>query len=128
MSAAPDLWLAGPEPPGPQQIFFSFEGRVGRKTWWLYGVLAILGLSVLGMALLRIAGVSQRSAEFVVNALLLWPALAVSVKRWHDRDKSAWWVLVSLVPLIGWVWVLIENGLLRGTPADNRYGPPEVTE
>jgi len=128
MSATPDLWLAGPEPPGPQQIFFSFEGRVGRKTWWLYGVLAILGLSLIGTALLRIAGVSERSAEVAVNALLLWPALAVSIKRWHDRDKSAWWVLVSLVPLIGWIWVLVENGLLRGTNGDNRYGPPEVAE
>jgi uncharacterized membrane protein YhaH (DUF805 family) len=128
MSVAPDLWLAGPEPPGPLKVFFSFEGRVGRKTWWLYGVLAILGLSLLGTALLRIAGVSERSADVAVNALLLWPALAVSIKRWHDRDKSAWWVLVSLVPFIGWLWVLVENGLLRGTKGDNRYGPPEATE
>jgi uncharacterized membrane protein YhaH (DUF805 family) len=128
MSTAPDLWLAGPEPPGPLQIFFSFEGRVGRKTWWLYGVLGILGLGLIGMALLRIVGVSARVADFAVNGLLLWPAIAVSVKRWHDRDKSAWWVLVSLVPFIGWIWVLVENGLLRGTPGDNRYGAPEVTD
>jgi uncharacterized membrane protein YhaH (DUF805 family) len=126
-TAAPDLWLAGPEPPGPLSIFFSFDGRIGRKTWWLYGVLAMLGLSSLGMALLRIGGMSVSSAEFVVNALLLWPGVAASAKRWHDRGKSAWWVLLWVVPVIGWLWAMVENGLLPGSPGANRYGPPEVT-
>jgi uncharacterized membrane protein YhaH (DUF805 family) len=124
---AVDHWLAGPEPPGPMQVLFSFEGRVGRKTWWLYGVLAMFGIAAIGVALLRIAGMGERPADFVVNALLLWPAIAVSVKRWHDRGKSAW-VLVWLVPFIGWLWVIVENGLLPGTPGDNAYGPPEVVD
>jgi uncharacterized membrane protein YhaH (DUF805 family) len=126
MSATPDSWLAGPEPPGPAQILFSFRGRVGRKNWWLYGVLAIIGLGLLGMALLRIAGVSAPAADAAMNLLLLWPAIAVSVKRWHDRGKSGWWVLVGLVPFIGWLWMLIANGMLRGDAGDNRFGPPEV--
>jgi len=125
---AADLWLAGPEPPGPMQLLFSFEGRVGRKTWWLYGVLAMFGLGAIGFALLRIAGLGERPADFIVNALLLWPAIAVSVKRWHDRGKSAWWVLVWLVPFIGWLWVIVENGMLPGTPGDNAYGAPEVVD
>ena len=54
MSAAADPWLAGPEPPGPMHILFSFDGRVGRKTWWLYGVLAMFGLGAAGVARLRI--------------------------------------------------------------------------
>jgi uncharacterized membrane protein YhaH (DUF805 family) len=128
MSSVPQQrpWLAGPEPHGPRQVFFSFQGRIGRKTWWLYGVLAMLGLSVLGTALLRIAGLGERGAEFAVNVLLLWPAIAVSVKRWHDRGKSAWWVLIWLIPVIGWLWVVLENGFLPGTRGDNAYGPPEV--
>jgi uncharacterized membrane protein YhaH (DUF805 family) len=85
-------------------------------------VLGLLGLGVLGHTLLRVAGLSDDKAEDVVNLLLTWPALAVSVKRWHDRDKSGWWVLINLVPLIGMVWTLIENGLLPGTPGPNPYG------
>jgi uncharacterized membrane protein YhaH (DUF805 family) len=114
-------WLAE-EAMSPQQIYFSFQGRIPRRIWWLYGVLGLLGLGVLANTLLRVAGMSEEKANDLVNLLLTWPALAVSVKRWHDRDKSGWWVLINAVPLIGMVWTLIENGLLPGTPGSNQYG------
>ncbi len=106
----------------PQRLFFSLQGRISRGEFWLYGVLALSGLALLGFALLDIARVRASTAERIVNLLLVWPALAVSVKRWHDRDKSGWWVLLNLVPVIGWVWALIDNGLRRGTRGPNRYG------
>ncbi len=59
----------------------------------------------------------------LIFLLIIWPALAISVKRWHDRDKSGWWVLIGLVPLIGGLWALIETGFLPGTEGDNQYGP-----
>ena len=52
-----------------------------------------------------------------------WISLAVQVKRWHDRDKSAWWLLMNFVPFIGAIWVLVECGFLRGTEGQNNYGP-----
>jgi uncharacterized membrane protein YhaH (DUF805 family) len=55
--------------------------------------------------------------------VLIWPALALQVKRWHDRDKSGWWVLIAFIPIIGAFWVLIECGFLDGTPGPNRFGP-----
>lgn len=110
------------EPMGPAEIFFSFRGRISRRTWWLYGVVALIGLGILGLALLRIAGFSRVVAEMTMNLLLLWPALAVSIKRWHDRNKAGWWVLVNLIPFVGWLWALVENGFLRGTPGPNRFG------
>ena len=104
------------------QLLFSFRGRVPRKVFWLYGVLGPLLVSVMLEMLLGIAGVPQRGIDLAPNLLLLWPCLAVVVKRWHDRGKSGWWVLVNLVPVVGWVWALIENGLLRGTVGENRFG------
>ncbi|MDK1017721.1 MAG: DUF805 domain-containing protein, partial [Actinomycetota bacterium] len=44
-------------------------------------------------------------------------------KRWHDRDKSGWWMLIAFVPIIGGLWAFIETGLLQGTESDNQYGP-----
>lgn len=120
------MTVAAAEPMGPAEIFFSFKGRVSRRTWWLYGVLALIGLGLLGLALLRIAGFTSVVAETTVNVLLLWPALAVSVKRWHDRNKAGWWVLVNLIPFVGWLWALVENGFLRGTAGVNRFGEPPV--
>jgi uncharacterized membrane protein YhaH (DUF805 family) len=109
-------------PTEPAQIFLSFEGRISRRTWWLYGVAALLGLGVLLTVLLRVAGTSEDTTAVLVTLLLLWPSLAVSVKRWHDRDRSGWWVLVGLIPIVGPLWILVVNGLLRGTPGPNRYG------
>jgi uncharacterized membrane protein YhaH (DUF805 family) len=106
----------------PWRMFFSLRGRVSRQQFWLYGVLALIGLAALGHALLGIARVRPASADLLVNLLLLWPALAVSVKRWHDRDKSGWWVLLNLLPVIGWIWALIENGFMRGSAGPNRFG------
>lgn len=106
----------------PLRLYFGFHGRVSRRQFWFYGVFALIGMALLGQALLGIARVPPRSADLVVNLLLLWPALAVSVKRWHDRDKSGWWVLLNLLPVVGWLWALIDNGFVRGTPGPNRYG------
>jgi len=111
-----------PAPTEPVQIFLGFRGRISRRTWWLYGVAALLGLGVLLTVLLRVAGAAEDTAAVLVTLLLLWPTLAVSVKRWHDRGRSGWWVLVGLIPIVGPLWVLVANGLLRGQPGPNRYG------
>jgi uncharacterized membrane protein YhaH (DUF805 family) len=113
--------------PSVRQLLFGFDGRIGRRTWWLWGVAALLGLGLYATVLLRVAGLSASTTESTVNLLLLWPALALSVKRWHDRGKSGWWVLVALIPFIGWLWMLIENGVRRGTVGANRYGSPPAS-
>jgi uncharacterized membrane protein YhaH (DUF805 family) len=46
------------------------------------------------------------------------------VKRFHDRGKSGWWVLVFLIPVNAFIWMIVEMGLLEGEPGPNLYGPP----
>ena len=111
------------EPMQLHHVLFSFKGRVPRKIYWLYGVLGMLLFSLMVTVLLAIAGVQERSAEVVANLLIVWPAAAITVKRWHDRDKSGWWLLINLVPIVGVIWSLVENGFLRGTEGTNRFGP-----
>ena len=118
---ADEPWLAE-EISSPTRIFFDPQGRISRRTFWLYGVLAMAGLSLMVRALLAIAGVPPDNADGLTSLLLLWPAVAISAKRWHDRDRSGWWVLVALIPLVGWLWMLVDNGFVRGTPGRNRYG------
>ncbi|MEW6705590.1 MAG: DUF805 domain-containing protein [Pseudomonadota bacterium] len=110
------------EPMSPLHIFVGLRGRIPRKIFWLYGVAVPLGLGAYLHALLAIAGVGGQALEGMLNLALLWSALAVSVKRWHDRDKSGWWALVQFIPVVGWLWTLVENGLLRGTVGPNRFG------
>lgn len=52
--------------------------------------------------------------------------LAVQVKRWHNRNKSGWWVLINCVPLIGAIWVFVEAGPLAGDQASNNFGAPSA--
>jgi uncharacterized membrane protein YhaH (DUF805 family) len=64
----------------------------------------------------------------IYGLAILIPSLAVTVRRLHDIDRSGWWILIALVPLIGTI-VLLVFALLEGTPGTNRYGlnPKEAT-
>jgi uncharacterized membrane protein YhaH (DUF805 family) len=118
-----------------QSLLFSFQGRVNRAKFWLVHVVmwvvilvvftAILGSAALStdpQAALQSVGTIGGLILFVVYVLAIWIGLAVAAKRWHDRNKSAWWILIALVPLVGGIWYLIECGFLRGTIGPNRFG------
>lgn len=111
-----------------QNLLFEFKGRINRAKYWI-GVLVLLAFE----AVLLILATVLNSGAFVFFAWLvlvicIWPALAISVKRWHDRGKSGWWVLIALVPIIGSIWVLIECGFLPGDVGRNDYGPDPLAE
>ena len=60
--------------------------------------------------------------EWLVMLPMIWIGLAVQAKRWHDQDKSAWWILINFVPFVGGLIVLIMCGFIAGTPGPNRFG------
>ena len=115
-------------------IFLSFNGRLRRLHFWI-GILILWVVEVVIMAVTVGPAISAAAAAggggvgplgiigYLLLLVLVWPALAIQVKRWHDRDKSGWWVLIAFIPIIGAIWVLIECGILDGTPGPNRFGP-----
>lgn len=118
-----------------QNLLFSFEGRINRAKFWLVHVAmwvvtaVAFGIVFGGAALstdpevaLRSVGTVAGLILAVVYVLLIWIGLAAGVKRWHDRNKSGWWILIALVPVIGGLWYLIECGFLPGTAGPNTYG------
>jgi hypothetical protein len=60
---------------------------------------------------------------FAIALLNLWISICIMAKRYHHRGKSAWWILIALIPIIGWIWSFIELGLLRGDEGSNDNGP-----
>lgn len=103
------------------KILFSFEGRINRKTYWAF-YLPFLLLCVL------IRESSQPEILYALFTIIVfWPALAVQVKRWHDRNKSGFWVLINLIPILGQIWATFELGFLPGTDGENRFDHPEIT-
>lgn len=109
---------------------FSFKGRLRRSDFWLGGVVIFAGMITFTLIIGRIFGVDVADTTDIRTSLIqasavlvfMWPNLAVSVKRLHDRNQSGWWVLLSFLPVIGNVWTIINLGVLRGTEGDNRYG------
>jgi uncharacterized membrane protein YhaH (DUF805 family) len=62
----------------------------------------------------------------IIVLVLLVASSMLAIKRFHDRDKSGWFVLISFIPVIGPIWLLIELGFLRGSAGDNRFGPDRL--
>ncbi len=106
------------------QLFLSFNGRINRQPFWI-GILILIGISiVLQIVIYTILGPEAGAiASGILGLLFIYPALAVYAKRCHDRDKSAWWLLLLLVPLVGAIWLIVDLGILEGTRGDNRFGP-----
>jgi uncharacterized membrane protein YhaH (DUF805 family) len=103
------------------QKYVVFAGRARRPEYWfwvLFQVLLMVGLTIVDAVLFRGAAILTGLAGLG----LLLPGLAVLVRRLHDIDKSGWWVLIALIPLIGGV-VLFVMVCLRGTEGPNRFGP-----
>ena len=104
-------------------FLFSFEGRINRTQYWLFN-LAIFIIFTVPFILL---GSGEESLDSPIALLfmlaLIWPCLAVQCKRWHDTNKSGWWILINFIPLIG-LWAFIENGFFAGDAGSNDYGNP----
>ena len=58
---------------------------------------------------------------------VLLPAICVAIRRLHDRDMSGWWVLLNLIPLIGFL-ILFVIYALPGTSGPNRFGPDPLAD
>ncbi len=113
-----------------KEILFSFSGRINRSTWWTYTLsLGVLQFIIYGFYLMiaRISSSHPLSLDVatlflsIVPLLFIWPGLALSVKRCHDRNKSGWFCLVSLVPFLG-IWYIVEIFFLKGSGGSNHYG------
>lgn len=136
-----------------KELLFSFQGRIGRKTYWIWNVIyycLIVGFAQ-GMNVLFPALAHLILPVFLL--VILIPDLAITAKRWHDRNKTSWWLLLnvplvigrmtmpiaadpsqavqpstlqvisSLTAVICGVWILVECGFLKGTDGDNQFGP-----
>lgn len=110
------------------EILFSFKGRINRSSYW-YSALGMIVFYFILMFALGMLGFDSAILSTIISLSsipLVWISLAIQVKRWHDRDKSEWFVLVSFIPIIGGIWALVENGFLVGTPGLNRFGSPQA--
>ena len=105
--------------------YVTFSGRARRQEYWmffLFNMLISLGLGVLDF-IAETYSVKYEMGLFsgLYSLLVLLPSIAVIVRRLHDTNRSGWWILISLIPLVG-VLVLLAFMCLDSQPGKNRFG------
>jgi uncharacterized membrane protein YhaH (DUF805 family) len=104
--------------------YVGFSGRARRKEFWMFilvnlvltGVLSILD-KMLGLRIAKDEGLLTT----LYGVLIFLPYWAVQFRRLHDTDRSAWWLLLLLIPIVGWLIILAFN-CQNGTPGENKFG------
>ena len=105
-----------------------FSGRARRKEYWMFSLFNFIIAVVLGI-IGGIAGIFEFYSgvlSTIYSLAVLVPGIAVSVRRLHDTNRSGWWVLIVLVPLIGTIVLLVYMVQNSGL-GENQYGPNPKT-
>ncbi|AMQ43195.1 MULTISPECIES: DUF805 domain-containing protein [Aeromonas] len=97
-----------------------FSGRARRTEYWMFVLCNVIVMLLLGMVDKLIGGDNELISSIYSLAVLL-PSLAVAARRLHDTDRSAWWLLLGLIPVIGTL-VLIYFMVCNGQQGPNRFG------
>lgn len=110
--------------------YANFSGRARRKEYWmfyLFNLIFMLGLAFIGGFVGALFGGDEETGMilgyslYLIYALaVIVPGLAVLVRRLHDVGKSGWWILISLIPIIGAIWLLVL--LVTDSVEENQYG------
>lgn len=96
--------------------YATFTGRASRSEFWWFVLFLVLASAACGV-------VSDKlSAAFTIATLV--PAMAVGARRLHDVDKSGWMQLIGLIPIVGWILVIVWCTQAGKEP--NRFGPADV--
>ena len=103
-----------------------FNGRARRKEYWYYYLfymltyIVLIIIDVVAGTFSAEAGMGLLSGIYTLSVLI--PSIAVGVRRLHDTNRSGWWLLIGLIPIIGAI-VLIVFLASDSKPEENQYGP-----
>ena len=104
-----------------KEFLLNWQGRINRAQYWAFVLIYLGGAIVLSIVESIIGTGGLLGGIYALAAL--YPSICVLIRRWHDRDKSGWWTLIGLIPIVGAIWILVECGCLPGTSGPNRFGP-----
>ena len=102
--------------------YVTFSGRACRSEFWYFVLFVVIG-TIVCMALDYALNLEFLNILFSLATFL--PSIAVTARRLHDIGRSGWWQLLVLVPLVGFIWLIVWF-CRRGEPMANRFGPPPI--
>jgi uncharacterized membrane protein YhaH (DUF805 family) len=101
-----------------------FSGRARRSEYWWFVLFSFLVSMVAGILDLVLGTDYYRGSGLIgtiASLALLLPSLAVAVRRLHDTSRTGWWILIGLIPIIGWIVLIVFY--VQDSHGDNEYGP-----
>jgi len=105
--------------------YVKFDGRATRSEYWWFTLFYFL---VMVVPYVMMFGETSRGQAGLFTALywllalgFFLPLLGLGFRRLHDTNRSAWWMLIALVPVIGGI-VLLVFYCMPSTPGPNKYG------
>lgn len=104
--------------------YVTFSGRAPRSEFWFWALftwLVSISLTILDFAIFGLDEDSLGPLSGIFSLAVFLPGLAVSARRLHDIGRSGWWMLIYLVPLVGWVLFFVWN-CSRGSAGPNNFG------
>src|SRR5688500_12057680 len=105
--------------------YATFTGRARRKEYWMFTLFQMIFFIVAAildsMLGLTFGMLPYGYLYFGYAIVTLIPGIAVTVRRLHDTNRSGWWLLIALIPIIGAIWLLVLM-CLDSTPGSNKYG------
>lgn len=104
--------------------YVQFSGRAMRSEFWSFA-LVNFGISLVLAVVDAILGTNGNGLGVIgglYSLAVFLPSIAVSIRRLHDTNRSGWWLLIGLIPLIGWV-ILIIFYVQDSDAGENQYGP-----
>jgi len=106
--------------------YADFSGRARRREYWFFVLFNLIVSVVLAVCDVVLGTYSAAASIGILSGIytlaVLIPGIAVTVRRLHDTGRSGWWILIVLVPIVGWI-VLLVFMLLDTQPGQNAYGP-----
>lgn len=111
------------------QKYATFSGRARRAEYWWFILFIMIGDLTAGILDSVLFGATMENVGIlgmVFSLVALLPSLAVAARRLHDIDRTALWLFIAIVPLIGWI-VLLVFFITPGTSGTNRFGPDPLS-
>jgi uncharacterized membrane protein YhaH (DUF805 family) len=102
-----------------EKHYFDFEGRVTRQTFWMF----VLWTFIISIGVRIVGGMTGMfMLTPIFNLAVLLPSLGLGARRLHDTGMSGWWQVVGLIPVIGWLIIIVMLAQ-QGKTGPNEYGP-----
>lgn len=105
----------------PLKNLTNFNGRTRRREYWYYRLGVVLFIILPLAAAVLLGGVDNEIVKLICNIIHPLLIISITVRRLHDTDRSGWWVLLILIPIIGDIVLLIFL-CQKGTEGENRFG------